>query len=165
MSGVRVKVSFEGCECEFSGDAEQVLRSLIKFISDVYPAFSLVKNLTLSLDLEEVSKGLRDLVAVHPEPTVLTDMKKLTIYEGCLLVLIVKYLAYLFGKSDKPSLSLEEVSGRLGKSKSSISARLSELQNSYLVEKVERGEYRVTSKGLKYFISEVAPKLRGERVE
>lgn len=165
MSGVKVKVSFEGGEFEFSGDAEQVLRSLIKFISDVYPTFSLVRNLTLSLDLEEASKGLKDLVALYPEPTVLADMKKLTIYEGCLLVLIVKYLAYLFGKSDKPSLSLEEISGRLGKSKSSISARLSELQNSYLVEKVERGEYRVTSKGLKYFISEVAPRIRGERIE
>ncbi|MEM3792756.1 MAG: hypothetical protein QXH47_05515, partial [Candidatus Bathyarchaeia archaeon] len=122
-------------------------------------------NLTLSLDLEEVSKGLKDLVTVHPEPTVLADMKKLTIFEGCLLVLIVKYLAYLFGKSDKASLSLEEISGRLGKSKSSISARLSELQNGYLVEKVERGEYRITSKGLKYFISEVAPRLKGELVE
>lgn len=165
MSWVKVKVSFEGGEFEFSGDAEQVLRSLIKFISDVFPTFSLVRNLTLSLDLEEASKGLKDLVAVYPEPTVLADMRRLTIYEGCLLVLIVKYLAYLFGKSDKPSLSLEEIFGRLGKSKSSISARLSELQNSYLVEKVERGEYKVTSKGLKYFISEVAPRLRGERIE
>lgn len=165
MSEIKVRVSFQGGELEFSGSAEQVLRSLIKFISDVYPAFSLVRNLTLSLDLEEVSKGLKDIIAIHPEPTVLVDMKKLTIYEGCLLVLIVKYLAYMFGKSDSASLSLEEISSRLGKTKSSISARLSELQSGYLVEKVERGEYRVTSKGLKYFISEVAPRLRGEVLE
>ncbi|KYH37959.1 MAG: hypothetical protein AYL29_001410 [Candidatus Bathyarchaeota archaeon B24] len=161
MSQLRVKVFFEGGAAEFSGTVEDVARGFLKFLMELYPEIKLVRNLSLSLDLEEVSEALKGLIAIHPEPVILVDTGSLTVSESCLLALITKYLAYMFGKSDKPSASLEELSKQLAKSRKTLSARLSELLNRQLVEKLERGEYKITLKGLNTFISDVVPKFRG----
>lgn len=165
MSQLRVKVFFEKGMAEFSGTVEDVTRNLLKFLTELYPGIKLVQNLSLSLDLEEASEALKGLIAIHPEPVILADTSRLTLSERCLLVLITKYLAYMFGKSDNPSMSLEELSRQVVKSKKTLSARLSELMDRQLVEKLERGTYKVTLKGFKTFISDIAPKLRVNSLE
>jgi len=161
MSQLRVKVFFEKGTAEFSGTVEDVTRGLLKFVMELYPEIRLVRNLSLSLDLEKVSEALKGLIAINPEPVILADIGGLTVSESCLLALTTRYLAYMFGKSDKPSISLEELSKQLAKSRKTLSARLSELLNRQLVEKLERGEYKITLKGLNVFISDVVPKIRG----
>jgi len=58
---------------------------------------------------------------------------------------------------------MADLMDRTGKSGGTIAGRLSELRNTLCVERVGRGEYRVTVYGLKVFMEQVLPKLEGAK--
>jgi predicted transcriptional regulator len=65
------------------------------------------------------------------------------------------------GKRDGDSLSIEEIATGVGKAPKTIRNVIVELQKSGLIDRAERGKYRVTSKGLmdlENSLSSVSPK-------
>jgi len=157
-ASLEVSVKYKGVEAKFSGKPDDVIRSFFGFMSKVLPAYEFVSALTLTVDLEELLKGIRGLIAFTPEGPVITLPKERLGGERNVIILdlIKAYVGYKTGRLEKDSLSTSEMGGKPG----TVGARLSELTDLGWVERVGRGEYRITTLGVKSFMSEVLPKIK-----
>jgi len=141
-----------------------VIKAIFGFISKAYPAYETVSRLTLTVDLEELLKELEGIVAFTPEGAVIPISKdrlgKLSIRELIALHLTKAFVGNQLGKADKSSLSVDELLTAIGGRIGAMAGRLSEMVNEELVERVGRGEYRITTYGLKQFQTAILPKIR-----
>jgi len=153
-------VNYKGMEIKFSGSPDEVLRSFLDFFNKVLPNYSLISNLTLSTDLEQLLRDLEGIIAITPEGIIITVPKEDVIErEAILLHLVRVFIGYKLGNYDKDSISISELLTLSGGKPSSIAARLSEMVNLNWVERVGRGQYRITTFGIKSFQETVLPKF------
>ena len=104
---------------------------------------------------------LEGIVAITPEGLILTiPLDKTGEREVILLNLVKMNVAYQLTKSEKDSVSIADLLKATGGKPSSTAARLSELVDLGWVDRVGRGEYRITTYGLKSFTDTVLPKIK-----
>ena len=155
-------MKYRGMEIKFSGSPDEVLRSFLDFFNKVLPSYSLISNLTLSTDLEQLLRDLEGIVAITPEGIIVTVPKEDIVEREALLLHLVRvFIGYKLGNYDKDSISISELLTVSGGKPSSIAARLSEMVNLNWVERVGRGQYRITTYGIKSFQETVLPKFSG----
>ena len=153
-------MNYKGMEIKFSGSPDEVLRSFLDFFNKVLPNYSLISNLTLSTDLEQLLRDLEGIIAITPEGIIITVPKEDVIErEAILLHLVRVFIGYKLGNYDKDSISISDLLTVSGGKPSSIAARLSEMVNLNWVERVGRGQYRITTYGIKSFQETVLPKF------
>lgn len=149
-------------EARFSGTPDEVLSEILKFLAKVYPALEIVSRLTLSTDIESLSRDLEGVVAIAPEgPVLLASKQNLTVEEVIESYLIAKYMGYKLGKLDSDTLSSSDLVKLTGSTVGTVAGRLSGLVGRLLAERVGRGEYRITTLGIKEFCETVIPKIKG----
>jgi len=164
---LELSAKYKDMELRFKGKPDDVIRSLLKFIQQILPAYDLASKLILTVDLEDLLKRLEGIIAFTPEGLVVTvPREKIGGGKDAILLHLVKaYVGCKTGRLEKDSLATVEIAALTGGKTSTITARLSELVNSGWVERVGRGEYRITTLGIRNFIDEVLPKIEsGERV-
>lgn len=162
---VRVTVEFNGNRLEFEGPPEEVVKSLIGFLREAYPAYDMARRLTLTVDLEELLKSLEGILAFTPEGPVILPGKdrlerELSVRELILLHLVKAHVGSKLGKLAKDSLSVDELLKATGGKVGAVAGRLSEMVSENYVERMGRAEYRATTYGIKHFLEVVAPKIR-----
>jgi len=159
---LELSVKYKDVEVKFSGTADDVIRALLSFLSKILPTFELASNLTLTVDSEKLLKSITGLVAFTPEGPVITLPKEKLGGERniILLHLIKSHVGYQTGRLEKDSLSTNDILSLTSGKSGTVAARLSELTNLGWVERMGRGEYRVTTLGLKSFMEEVLPKIK-----
>jgi len=157
---------YKDLELRFKGKPDDVIRSLLKFIQQILPAYDLASKLVLTVDLEALLKNIEGIIAFTPEGPVVTIPKERLGGErdAILLHLVKAYVGYRAGRLEKDSLATSEIVSLTGGKPSTVGARLSELVGSGQAERVGRGEYRITTLGVRNFIDEVLPKIKsGEK--
>jgi len=160
-SKVEVTIKYQGMEVKFSGSVSEVTRLFLDFMSKNLPGYDLISRLTLTVDLTSLLKDLEGIVTITPEGLIITvPLEKTGEREVILLNLVRMSVAYQLSKSDKDSVSIADLLKATGGKPSSTAARLSELVDMDWVDRVGRGEYRITTYGLKSFIDTVLPKLK-----
>jgi len=159
---LQVYVKYDQFEEDFKGPVDQVLRALIAFLDKVYPGLEILSQVRLTVDLQELIEEMKDIIAIAPSGPVVLSKKRLTVKELIGLNLIGAFVGYKLNLAEKASLSLDEMVTLTGKTKGSVSGALTPMVNDRLVEKPEKGEYKISSLGIKHFIDEVFPTLRGE---
>lgn len=158
---IEVLIRYQGMEVKFSGTTDDVTRSFLDFMSKILPSYALVSRLTMTVDLDSLLKDLEGIVAITPEGLIITvPHEKIGEREVILLNLVRMSVAYQLSKSDEDSVSIADLLKATGGKPSSTAARLSELVDLGWVDRVGRGEYRITTYGLKSFIETVLPKLK-----
>ncbi len=158
---MELSVKYGDMEVKFTGSEDEVLRALLGFLSKVVPSFELVQGLTLTVDLENLLKQVMGIIAFAKEGVVITiPREKLGEREAILLNLVKAYVGYMLGKSERDSLSIAEILTFTGSKPGTAAARLSEMVDLGNVERVGRGEYRITTLGLKFFLEEALPKIK-----
>ncbi|MDH5689274.1 MAG: hypothetical protein OEZ48_15600 [Candidatus Bathyarchaeota archaeon] len=159
---IELHVKYKDLEAKFAGSPSDVVRSLFSFLSNVLPAIDLASSLTLTVDLEEILKGVSGFIAFTPEGPVVTIPKEKAGGERniILLHLIKSYVGYQTGRLEGDSLSTAELQSLTGGKSGTVAARLSELTNLGWVERIGRGEYRMTTLGLKSFLDEILPRMK-----
>jgi len=153
---------YRDMELRFKGKPDDVIKSLLKFVQQILPTYDLASNLILTVDLEDLLKNVEGIIAFTPEGLVITVPKERLSGEkdAILLHLVKAYIGYKTGRLSKDSLATSEITSLTGGKSSTIGARLSELVSSGWVERVGRGEYRITTLGVRNFIDEVLPKIK-----
>ncbi|MEM2341912.1 MAG: hypothetical protein QXX94_03170 [Candidatus Bathyarchaeia archaeon] len=157
-------VKYKDIEAKFTGSPEDVIRAFFGFMSKVLPAYDFASNLILTVDLEDLLKRIKGLIAFTPEGPVITiPRERLGGDRNVIILNLIKaYVGYKTGRLEKDSLSMSEIMALTGGKSGTIAARLSELTDIGLVERVGRGEYRITTLGVKFFLEEVLPKIKLE---
>lgn len=159
---IQIYVKHNQFEEDFKGPVDQVLRALIAFLDKIYPGLEILSEVQLTVDLQELIEQMRDIIAIAPSGPVILCKKKLTIRELIGLNLIGTFVGYKLNFMEKASLSLDELVSLTGKTKGGISGTLTGMVNGRLVEKPEKGQYKISLFGIKRFMDEVFPKLKEE---
>ncbi|MGP3667369.1 MAG: hypothetical protein ACKD6N_00715 [Candidatus Bathyarchaeota archaeon] len=167
MESIRVYLECGELKLSFEGSVEDVTRALMEFLSKHYPSYSLIKNLVISVDFEELLKKIEGIIGISSEGVFLLIpkeklVKQLSLRERILLHLLKAYIGYELKVSDKLSLSVDELLRITGSGTGALAGRLSELSDDGLIERIGRGEYKVTTLGLKHLMEEVLPKIKSE---
>ena len=158
---VEVSLKYQGMEVKFSGTINEVTRLFLEFMNKNLPGYELISRLTLTVDLTSLLKNIEGIVAITPEGLILTvPREKINDREIILLNLVKMSVAYQLSKSDKESVSIADLLKATGGKPSSTAARLSELVDIGWVDRVGRGEYKITTYGLTSFIEVVLPKIK-----
>jgi len=163
---LELSVKYKDMEVKFTGNPEDVIRSLLGFLGKILPAFEFVSSLTLAVDLEELLKSVSGLIAFAPEGPVITVPKERLGGERniILLHLAKSYIGFRTGRLERDSLSTADLLSLTGSKSGTVAARLSELISMGWVERIGRGEYRITTLGVKSFMEEVLPRMKSEGV-
>ncbi|MBS7642740.1 MAG: winged helix-turn-helix transcriptional regulator [Candidatus Bathyarchaeia archaeon] len=148
---------------EFRGSTDSVIRSLLKFISEIHPTWFLASKLALKLDLVEVFEKASGVIAVGPEgPMIVVDRGKLTDVELIWLSLAKAWIAYHIGLTEDYTVTSRDIQRETGIKPGTISARLSELSSQGYLDKPRRGVYKLTSLGVKRLIEDIIPEIKGK---
>ncbi len=161
---LEIFAKYRDLEIRFKGKPDEVIRSLLRLIQQILPTYDLASKLVLTVDLEDLLENVKGIIAFTPEGPVVTIPKEKISGErdAILLHLIKTYIGYKTGKLEKDTLATSEITSLTGGKSSSVGARLSELVSSGWIERVGRGEYRITTLGVKNFIDDVLPKIKSE---
>lgn len=163
-SSLEVVIKYKDVETKFIGKPDNVINALLKYVSQVLPGYELISGLTLTVDMEDLLKNIKGFIAFTPEGIVVTIPRdKLGGERDIILVHLVKsYVGYKTGRMEKDSLTMGEILTLSGGKSGTVGARLSELTSLGWVERVGRGEYRITTLGVKAFMDEIVPKLKSK---
>jgi len=160
---VTVHVKYKGIEQIFTGNANDVWVSVNRFFCEMIPAFGLARKITLTVDLQKLVEDSEDVIAIAPEgPQLLIPRQKLTGSETLLLNLLAAYIGHKMGKLDREWLTREELQAKLGKSMKITSTRLGELAREGVAVKIENGNYRIATIGIKRVQEEILPKIKSK---
>jgi len=164
VGSLKVHLEYGEIKVDFEGSPEDVIKFIMEFIAKHYPAYELVRNLTLTVDLEDLLRKLEGIIGFSPEGVVITIPKekvsKLSIRDQIALHLVKVYVGNQLKKIEKATLSVDELLKAIGGRIGAMAGRLSEMVDENLVERVGRGEYRITTYGLKHFSEAILPKVR-----
>lgn len=139
---------------DFQGNADQVINSILRFLSEIYPTYKVVSDLTINLDLEELARSLKGLVGISDEGLVILNTT-LSADTSIMLCLIGAYVSSRIGKMDKETLATGDITRLVGKAPKTIRNEIPGLIKKGWVDRVGRGEYRVTTAGIVQFQDQI----------
>ncbi len=158
---VEVTVRFGEMQKTVTGTADEVIRELLLFFSEVFPQLALVSKLSLSVDMNSFLKACEGIIALTPEGMAITaDTGHLKDKELIMLHLAKTRAGYTLGKLERDTLRLNDLVIAAKSKAGTVAGRLSEMCSEGIVERLAKGEYRATTFGLDYFIKNIASKLK-----
>lgn len=157
---IEVVIKCKDTEAKFSGDVNKVTREVIKFLTEIYPSLEVASKLSIVKDLDEVAEKLEDIIAVTPEGPVLLARSKVSDKDAIGLYLVAAYTGYRLGKLNKDTLPMADLIKLIGRPPGTVAGRLSELVSELLVDRIGKGEYKITTLGIKHFTENVIPKIK-----
>ena len=150
---------------EFSGNSEEVLRSINDFIAKHIPTIDLALKISVNYSINELINMFGNFVKITPEgPRVWKNEQKLSEKDVVALQLIASKINYELGKNPLASLSIAEIKSRTGLNPKSISSRISEMVKWGYVERDTREQgvkYKITTQGV-YWLNQALIKKSGK---
>jgi len=163
---LEVSVKYGQLESHFTGTVGDVLRGMIGFLSRVCPTYDLASRLVMAVDVKKLIEGLEGIIAITEEGLVSTiPSDLLSDKEAIRLQLIKAYLGYRLARQDKETMSLGDIITETRGKSGAVAGRLSEMAGNGLVVRVGKGEYRITTLGIKDFCDTVLPKIKSPSKE
>jgi predicted transcriptional regulator len=145
---VKVHVEANGLDYEASGSVEEVIPQLLQFLSKAVPTYDLAKKLIFVPDLAALTDKVTDLAKMTVTGQLLLTRADIPADNAITILLFMAHLASKMGKRESDSMSIEEIATGVGKAPKTIRNVIVELLKSSLIERADRGKYRVTQKGL-----------------
>lgn len=146
----KLKLHFElnDTKVDLEGDPDIVIRELLYQLSKVYPTLEMVKKLTFTPDLVKLAEVLTGIVEFVPEGILLNN-RELSAEQAILVCLLGGYVGYRVGRLEDNFMPASSLSKITGKALKTISNQIALMVDEGLVEKVGKGEYSITSLGIK----------------
>jgi len=158
---LEVSVKYGQLESHFTGTVGEVLRGMIGFLSRVCPTYDLASRLVMAVDVKKLIEDLEGIIAITEEGLVSTiPSELLSDKEAIRLQLIKAYLGYKLARQDKETMSLGDIITETRGKPGAVAGRLSEMASDGLVVRASKGEYRITTLGIKDFCDTVLPKIK-----
>ncbi len=157
-----VVVTYGDVKVEFSGSPDVVFRSLHEFISKEVPNIELARSISVNYSLNDLIQMFKDYIRFTEEgPRVWALDKKLSDKEVIALQLVAAKASMLSGKARSDEMSAVELQAATSLLAKTIGSRLSELNKSGAVGRVESdgtGRYRITTTGVHWLHEQLSKK-------
>jgi hypothetical protein len=145
---VKVQIEANGLRYEASGTTEEIIPQILQFLSQTVPTYDLARELLYVTDLAGLSDTIADYAKMTNTGQLLLTRCDLPADKAILVILFMAHLASKTAKRESDSLSIEGIANGVGRASKTIRNVIVELQRSGLIEREDRGRYKVTAKGL-----------------
>ncbi len=145
---VKVQVDVGEMRYEGSGSVQEIIPQILQFLSQEVPAYDLAKKLVYVPDLAGLADQISEFAKMTSTGQLLLTRSDLPAEKAISIVLFMAQLAGKIGKRDNDSLTIEEIATGVGRAPKTIRNVLVQLQKSGIIDRANRGAYRITSKGL-----------------
>ena len=145
---LKVHVEFGESKADFEGKPDDIIKAFLTFLNNVYPTFELAQKLLFNLDITKIAEILIGIIEFAPEGLLLMVQDR-PAEEAILISLLGVYVGNKLKKIESESISAIGLSKTTGKALKTISNQLAWMVDDNLVERIGRGEYKITSMGIK----------------
>jgi len=145
---VKVQIDIDGIHFESSGTAEELVPQILQFVSRTIPTYGLARKLMYLPDLAELADRVSEFAKMTNSNQLLLTRNGLPAERSISIVLFMAHLAAKFAKRPSDSLNIEEIATAVSKAPKTIRNTIVNMQKAGLIERVDRGNYRITQKGL-----------------
>ena len=166
-SNLKVSVSLNEINVQFSGSIETVLSSVMTFISKQIPAIELARKISLNYALPELIDDFGNFIKITPEGPII-DLAvggvRLSDKQIVALYLVAMKIASELGKGVENKVPISQIQVATNVNPKSVSSRLSELVKSGHVVKESNknisqgGVYYINTAGIHWLISSLSKK-------
>ena len=157
---LEVSIKYKDLEKRIKGNANEVIRESISFISENIPKLEFISKLTLTVDEEKILSSCSKIMKVTPEGVVIViPTEHLTDRELILLHLSKAHFGFMTKRLESDRVLIGDLIAYTRKTAGTVAGRISEMCTEGLVERVGKGEYRITTYGLDFFVQNVLSKL------
>ena len=145
---VKVQIDIDGIHFESSGTAEELIPQILQFVSHTIPTYDLARKLMYVPDLAGLADRVSEFAKMTNSSQLLLTQNELPAERSVSIVLFMAHLAAKFAKRPSDSLNIEEIATAVSKAPKTIRNTIVNMQKTGLIERTDRGNYRITQKGL-----------------
>lgn len=147
---MRLSLQYGDLKADFEGTPEEVTKFLIRFLEQNIPTYSIARKITLTVDIESLIDAIETYIGYSKEDGFFLKpgFQQLPSSDQILLLLAKRHLENIWGIAQAPTMSMREISEKLGLKEGTSSSRLTELIRKGMVRRLERGDYTITTLGL-----------------
>ena len=145
---VRIHIDTGEMHYDGTGSVEEIIPQVMQFLIQAVPAYDIAKKLVYAPDLAGLADKVSEFGRMTTTGQLLLTRINLPAEKGIAVLLFMAQLANKMGKRNADSLSIEEISTGVGRAPKTIRNVLIQTQRLGLIERADRGIYRITSKGL-----------------
>jgi len=151
---MKASIQYKDVRVDFEGKPDDVYRSIISFMERAIPAYSLASRIAYSVDIQDLIEKLRDYLAYNQAEGIflIKPLNTLSVSEAIMLLCIKRYLEHGLGLAESPSINASELAKSIAKSEKTISGKLSLILRKGYIRRLDRGDYVVTTLGIKEFL-------------
>jgi len=153
---IQVQIEVSGMRYEGSGRIEEMIPQILKFLSQAVPTYNLARRLIYVPDLAGLADRVSEFAKMTNTGQLLLARNDIPADRAVSIVLFMAHLAGKMGKRETDLLTIEEIATGVGKAPKTIRNVIVDLQKSALIERADRGQYRITTKGLMNLESSLA---------
>jgi predicted transcriptional regulator len=145
---VKAQIDIDGLHFESSGTAEELIPQILQFVSHTIPTYDLARKLMYVPDLAGLADRVSEFAKMTNSSQLLLTQNELPAERSISIVLFMAHLAAKFAKRPSDSLNIEEIATAVSKAPKTIRNTIVRMQKIGLIERTDRGNYRITQKGL-----------------
>jgi hypothetical protein len=145
---LKIHAEFGGDNFDVEGTPETVFSAFIDFFNKVYPEYEVLQDVVFTPDLIAIMKELKGVIQIAPEGIILLNPSDMSSEDAICVTLTGLHVSNKLNKSSKEALSANELSKITGKALKTIFNQLAWMVSDGIVERAERGEYKITSTGI-----------------
>lgn len=154
---VKVQIDIDGIHFESSGSAEELVPQILQFISHTIPTYDLARKLIYLPDLAGLADKVSEFAKMTNNNQLLLTKNGLPADKSISIVLFMAHLASKFVRRPTDSLNTEEIATAVSKAPKTIRNTMVNMQKAGLIERTDRGNYRITQKGLMQLENSLKP--------
>jgi len=145
---VKVQVDIDGIHFESSGTTDELVPQILRFLSHTIPTYDLARKLMYVPNLAGLADRVSEFAKMTNSCQLLLTRNELPAEKSIAIILFMAHLAAKFAKRSSDSLSIEEIATAVSKAPKTIRNTIVKMQKAGLLDRADRGNYRITPKGL-----------------
>jgi hypothetical protein len=149
-NSLKIHIEYGEIQEDIEGPLDEVVRALFITLSRVYPSLEVAQQLIYQPDLMRLAESLVGLIQYTPEGMLML-VKRISSEDAIIISLVGTYVGYKLGKTEDRTNSARDLAKITRKALKTISNQLARMVDDGIVERVGRGEYQITSLGIKRF--------------
>jgi len=160
---LKVQIELEGIKHTVEGDVDEVIHEIIKFVSKIIPAYQVVSKIMFTPDYIKMLNDLSNFINITEDGKIILIKSSLSTDQAIGLTLLGAHLAHKIGKRELEEMTVEEIAKSTNKAMKTIRNTLVQMVNANIIERIDRGTYKITISGIKEVHESVLALLEGEQ--
>ena len=145
---VKIQIDVDDMHYEGNGPVEEIVPQVMQFLIQAVPAYDIARKLVYIPDVAGLADKVSEFARMTSTGQLLLTRINVPAEKAITILLFMAHLAAKMGKREADALTIEEISTGVGRAPKTIRNLLVQLQKLGLINRADRGRYRITPKGL-----------------